>query len=426
MAGAPGGSGVQPSREDRLLGQLVYMSPDALPTYVQHNLDEFDEAFYRYLEHRIGNALDLDERVTLSTLHDALTDIMQRMAEQMAQASASQQKEDEHAVTGGGGGSGGGSGSDDGNGGGAASEAESSTATATARANYAERVDALVRVAAEPARLQIAIESNYDRFDADFLHALSRLASSSGHGNAPAACATVLRAINHEMKQRMERASANLGEVLRAGAPDAISAALHRLGSTGGIDEPFCLLLQANIEQARQANASDAVLRTLQQTREQAGAILDESVADRERKLIRALLRTHDADKRRQMLFAALSPKQQIFLPDGERKSEGGLEIDGKRFVQLLRELIEKFGNVDERIVAQCIAVGEQAEEVAREIFDLTGKDARALQDEAFHTRSMSVFDLEQMEVQARIKGQRMPWEDAGALGFGEDGRKPM
>ncbi|KAF6001204.1 hypothetical protein F1559_000962 [Cyanidiococcus yangmingshanensis] len=277
---------IQPCREDVLLGQLVFMNPELLPKFIEENLEEFDASFYEYLQQKIDKSTDLEERVTLNTLKDAITDLMNQLLRKHATEMKDANPKDAEAV----------------------SEAQS-------QRQHEEMYRNLVQHADDPERLQVAVSANYDRFTADFLNYVFGKAHSE-QANSPAV-ARVSQAINDEMKSRMEKAAQRLTEVLRGGSPNEMTKKMREIGSAGGIDEAFMLLVAANTERAKKEGANVQVLQILEQLREQASRIIDEAVKDKELRLVRALLRTEDPEKRRQLLFAAFLSKRSRVLAFG-------------------------------------------------------------------------------------------------------------
>ncbi|BAM79137.1 hypothetical protein CYME_CMD051C [Cyanidioschyzon merolae strain 10D] len=383
---------IQPSREDVLLGQLVFMQPELLPKFIEENLEEFDAAFYEFLQQKIDTTKDLEERVTLSTLKDAITDLMNELLRKQGSEMKSAKPEERP---------------DD--------------SEMTLQRELEQLYQSLAQHASDEDRLRVAVAANYDRFTAAFLNYVFERAH--GEQNNSAEAAKVAQAINDEMKSRMDRAAQRLSEVLRSGAPKAMSMKLREIGANGGIDEAFMLIMQANIERAKKEGANAQVISILESLRQEASRIIDEAVKDKELRLVRALLRTEDPEQRRQMLFAAFSPRDRVFIaPDAN--SEAQMEIDGKRFLEILRELIEKYGAIDEKLVSRCREIGDQADEVARELLELVGKSPREIQDEAW-MRTLSVFELERMEIQAEMEGRKLPWQERPP-GFDEQGRRHL
>jgi len=125
---------------------------------------------------------------------------------------------------------------------------------------------------------------------------------------------------------------------------------LTRLGANqGGLDDALILLIEANIEMAKKADAGPAI-QVLSSLREAAIEYKDESMPA-EIRLIRKLLRTDDKDARRQLFVEAFTPKDKMYNEDGMELPNQG--VDGRRFVQALRGLIQDFGNVDKKFLDQ-------------------------------------------------------------------------
>jgi hypothetical protein len=96
--------------------------------------------------------------------------------------------------------------------------------------------------------------------------------------------------------------------------------------------------------------------------------------------------------------------------------------VDGRRFVQALRQLISSFGNVDNKFLEKVDTIAKESEIAARDIFGLEEKDISTLQKEAFHQRSVSVWDLEALE-EAYVKtGEKAPWQYPSRAGWDENG----
>mmetsp|Transcript_22306 Transcript_22306/g.45590 ORF Transcript_22306/g.45590 Transcript_22306/m.45590 type:complete len:178 (-) Transcript_22306:88-621(-) len=154
--------------------------------------------------------------------------------------------------------------------------------------------------------------------------------------------------------------------------------------------------------------------------KEQAVEYKDQSMPD-EIRLIRKLLRTQDEEARRQQLVEAFKPREKILMPDGsESKTQ---VVNGRKFVQALRELIAKFGNVDEKFLDRVNMIAEESEAVAQELFGLKDDtDIKQLQEDAFNKRSISVWELESIEEGYEQSGGKAPWHFPSRAGWDEDG----
>eukprot|EP00173_Palmaria_palmata_P004620 Plantae.Rhodophyta-Palmaria_palmata.ctg666.p1 GENE.Plantae.Rhodophyta-Palmaria_palmata.ctg666~~Plantae.Rhodophyta-Palmaria_palmata.ctg666.p1 ORF type:complete len:228 (+),score=59.58 Plantae.Rhodophyta-Palmaria_palmata.ctg666:289-972(+) len=213
------------------------------------------------------------------------------------------------------------------------------------------------------------------------------------------------------MSKRVAEAAERLKEILTAGSPGDMNNALERINLKGGLDDAIVLLLQANIDQAKQAGMEPAV-KVMTGLLDYASK-LKEAKLSQEVRLIRKLLRTDDDESREDLLMTALKPNKGVMLADGTVTS--GVRVNGKKFVQELRTLIDHYSNVEEAFAMRLSALGEQSETVARKLFDMEEKDVSDLQEEAFHKRSVSVWDLEQVEMREEVEGRKADWE--GRLG---------
>lgn len=68
--------------------------------------------------------------------------------------------------------------------------------------------------------------------------------------------------------------------------------------------------------------------------------------------------------------------------------------------------------------------IAAEAEEIAKDLYGYKEKDIKELQDEAFEKRTVSVWELEQMEMQSEMQGQDAPWENPRAAGFDDTGKR--
>ena len=408
LVGMPEGFGqnLAPDQNEILLAEMRFSDPDKLPALVQNNLPSLDESFYAFLQSKIDSSADIPERDTLRDLRDAVTHIMKALYDQAAEADtaadtppATAQQEQPQAP---------------------AIDIPSS-GQAVATATYDELLDQFSAAFSEsPAALKTTIDASYDRID---LTLLERLGERITEGGPQAQNGHEVRdAISAAMNDRMAAAMAAVKSVLAAGEPTAMRAAVDTLARKGKIDDAFVLLLQANIEQAKKAGATQAV-EIVQMVLDHASAV-QELGLDPEIKLIRSLLRTEDKAARVEMLMEGLKPRGTVTNMDGSATQ--GVKVDGKKFVTALRKLIEEFGNVDEKFVLRLSAIGEESETVARKLFDMEGKDVKDLQDEAFHKRSVSIWDLERIEMEEQLQGREAAWEGRlGSIpeGFDEHGK---
>lgn len=383
---------------DVLLGQFMYSPPEQLPVLIQHNADMIDDKFYQYIEDKINASNDLEERDSLRTLRDAITDLYKKMLEDMSSAEAAAAAE---------------------SGGSSASEKN-----AEVDAAYDRLIDEMVSTHPEGAEpLAIAVQLRYDRIDMRCLERLeARIGAVGDNAVAAAPLIAVREAIVKEMNARVKKAAERVKDVLAARDMDAMRRKLSELARKGGLDDAFTLLLKGNMDQARKAGNAQAVgaLSLLLKY----AAEIREAELDPEVRLIRRLLREENGEVRAEMLMDSFAPKKGVAMVDGSTTS--GVRVDGKRFVKALRGLLEEYGNVDKDFVQKLSQIGAESEAVARKIYDMEGKDIKELQDEAFHKRSVSIWDLEKVEVAEEMEGRKAGWEGKlGSVppGFDEKGK---
>lgn len=399
LIGMPEGFGkknLDADENEILLAELRFSEPSMLPSIVQSNLDRLDEDFYTYLESQISASADLEERNTLRTLRDAITDIMKQLLDSMS----SQGNANDSSKT----------------------AIDVNDPTDVAQATYDQLINTMInsRDPDDNEALKIAVNVSYEQIDMTLLERLQERISLGGENSS--ALIELQECINNTMNERIAIAAESVKTVLAAGDPTVMKKEVDALARKGRIDDAFILLLQANLEQANKAGARTAI-EVLTLILKHASSV-KEIILDPEVKLIRSLLRTEDKVARKKMLKDALEPMRSVATVDGDVMST--VKVDGRKFVVALRKLIEEFGNVDEKFILKLSEIGEESEAVARDIFEMEDKDVQDLQDEAFHKRSVSIWDLERIEMEEEVKGGKAAWE--GQLGnipegFGEDGK---
>jgi hypothetical protein len=391
-AAAPRMQVVGADENDVLLGELAFSAPDQLPALVRERLEagKLGDAFYKHVEDKVSASADLEERETLRMLSAAVRQLAEEArGGATAGASAGAGGVEGELVR-------------------AASEEE------VAEAAYDALIDRLVAACAEEdadRALAANVDFEYERIDKRFLDRLDARASAAAAAAAGPALAKVKDAIAEAMRARVAAAAEKLKVVLTAGGPGAMRDALETLAAKGGLDEAVVLLLQGNIEQAKAAGMGPAV-QAMTAVLDHAAMLKDARLSP-EVRLIRRLLRTDDEEVRVDLLMTALKPNKGVMLADGTVTS--GVRVNGKKFVQELRGLIEQYSNVEEAFAMRLSRLGEESEAVARKLFDMEEKDVKDLQEEAFHRRSVSVWDLEQVEMREEVEGRKASWE--GRLG---------
>lgn len=281
--------------------------------------------------------------------------------------------------------------------------------------------------------------NNYDQFDAQFVKVLNERAVTDEDS------AALLQALAAEQQNRLATATATLQGVLQLGDPMKMEGKIVQLAREGKIDEPLMLLLEANETQARDAGAIPAadLMRRLML---RAQTEKDKQSSSKEIRLIRQLLREPDANKRETILEQAFTPKEALLVPgtaenaqkavDGEvpEAEQAQPDVPPPDFINACKAVLLNFGNLDNEIsdrgdlATQIKKIAGEAEVVATRIFG-KGMTLQEQQDRMWEEQTTSIFDLERMEIEAERMGQVAPWtnsdDDSDMLmpGFDADGR---
>ncbi|EKX49946.1 hypothetical protein GUITHDRAFT_135633 [Guillardia theta CCMP2712] len=390
-----------------LLAELAFTNPDELPKVVEKNLDKLDDSFYNFLARKIEDTKDADEKETLAVLKDAVTDLMQKILK-AAMERGDVSKDDIEAA-------------------GLSTSALSLDSYSTAdlaSATYDAFMQELIK---DPSKISTAVEAGYDKIDMRFLERLNEKMQEDGPQKE--LLTQLNSAIQACMSARIQKASDALQKVLKAGDLNGMRKELMLLNAKGGLDESVILLLEANIDQARKAGAQPAV-EVMTMLKDKAIEYKDASMPD-EIRLIRKLMRTEDPEVSYPLSEYATKEDEpgkessirgslQTPRKGTERKSQ---QVNGKRFVNALRDLIANYGNVDEKFLKQIDKIAKEGEQVVTEIYGLNeAKDVQALQNEAFHKRTVSVWELEALEESFEASGQNAPWRGESRGGWDKDG----
>ena len=87
-------------------------------------------------------------------------------------------------------------------------------------------------------------------------------------------------------------------------------------------------------------------------------------------------------------------------------------DVPPPAFISACKAVLLNFGNIEtdaDNLQDKVKKLGSEAEVVATRIYG-KGKSARDQQDEMFNEKSTSIFDLENMELDAMSKGEKAPW----------------
>lgn len=385
-----GGIPLEASKEDKLLGELMFCEPDSLKALVAQRHKEINNEFYEYIDEKVDESKDFEERESLRLLKDALKQLKKELPLSIRSSEP---------------------------------KVEKKSAQAKAVDEYHALIDSFLDARKREGGLKSSIVIQYERIDFRMLELLEERISDADTDSKRNALKEVLECITDEMNVQVSAAASRLEDLFKTpGGFEAMKLKLRTLADTGGLDEPFVLLLKNNQESAQKAG-NEAAATMLTQLVQAVTDILERKLPP-ELKLLRKLLRSDSRDARVDMLMAALKKGKSVAMGDGSMSS--GVKVDGKKFVQALRKLIEEYGNVNKEFVKKLSEIGEESEAVARKIYDMEGKDIGEMQKEAFHKRRVSVWDLENVEMAEEAQGRKAGWE--GRLGnvppgFNKDGK---
>lgn len=257
--------------------------------------------------------------------------------------------------------------------------------------------------------LKEAVQQNYDLCDYNFMELLQKelndcLAESA---NLEAEQYTELLAtINKVMAERIGGAQSRLDKILKRGNPQAMESEIAMMTRKGEVDEALVLLIEANIQEAKAAGAvgaSEVLSKLVQRVNMERDRIQPD-----EQRLLRALLKVDDSEKRKGLLYEAFKPSK--LQSEDLGWVDGPPLITPPAFINIVRNLISNFGNVDAfDIMRKSSLIIDEAQVVA---VGLYGEGMSPAQQQRFmwQDKTMSVWDLANYEDQAMMTGEEVPW----------------
>jgi len=264
------------------------------------------------------------------------------------------------------------------------------------------------------------VKLNYDRFDAQFVKVLNAKVADGDEGSA-----ALLEALAGEQSKRIEKATVQLKAVLGMGDPMRMEGLIVKMCREEQVDESFLLLLEANETQARDAGAMGPA-ELMKRLRLRAAEEKDKQASSKEIVLIRKLLRADDSAEREKILEDAFTPRDALLVPgtpenaakamDGEvqEQEQAMPDVPPPDFINACKAVMLNFGNLsydDDRgdLASRIKQIASEAEVVATRIYG-QGMSLRDQQDRAWQDQTTSIFDLEQMELEAASNGETAPW----------------
>ena len=282
-------------------------------------------------------------------------------------------------------------------------------------------------------------QTYYDQFDAQFVKVLSERST-----NGDVDSQHVLEALAVEQQKRIAAATDALKSVLSLGDPRKMEGAVIKMAREGRVDEAFLLLLEANEQQAQAAGALGPA-QLMERIRKRAMEEKDKQSSSKEIALIRKLLRTDDLAEREAILEDAFTPRANLLVAGTTQNAQKA--IDGEApdveqplpdvpppdFINACKAVLLNFGNLgnlaDDRgdLASRIRKIAAEAEVVATRIYG-KGMTLREQQDRMWEEQTTSIFDLEQLEIEAERNGEVAPWtnpnnDDMFMPGFDKDGK---
>mmetsp|Transcript_17470 Transcript_17470/g.26723 ORF Transcript_17470/g.26723 Transcript_17470/m.26723 type:complete len:523 (-) Transcript_17470:40-1608(-) len=446
---------------ENLLAELVFSSNDPRVD-IANNFDTCtDEAWLAWLERKIENSRDPEERTALRDLCDTALDIkkkveLSKLAEERMKKEAEEeaQRQAEEADL-------------------AAQEGRSMSGadilrkastisnaeaghigvqkkeeeeidlyeiplTPEIRASYGDLLKKVLPPYKKGESPESVIYNYYDQLDAQFVKLLTEQVDNGDEDSR-----ILLDALASEQSKRMSAAAESLKAVVSLGDPMRMEGALIKLAKEGKIDEPFLLLLEANAQQARDAGANGPA-QLMTKLKRRAMEEKDKQSASKEIELLRKLLRTDDSTEREKLLEKAFTPKEALIVPgtaeNAERAMSGEVPEEQKPlpdvpppdFINACKAVLLNFGNIgsdDDRgdLASRIKQIAAEAEVVAVRIYGKS-MSVREQQDRAWKEETTSIFDLEHLEIEAERRGEQAPWTNPDAdddmiPGFDAQGR---
>ena len=396
-------------RNEVILAGLMFSTNDILED-VLNNLHEIDDGFVEFLQNKVDTTKDMDERVGLSSLLQTITAVLDRVKEAQGDGTIDAQQEEltidqvrqrmqEVQM-------------------GQSLEPDGKVADRFGVFQVKEQKDetfkAILRRFTElpdGMTLEEAVDKNYDLCDYEFMGMLKSEVDAcyaEGADIEAQSYEAIQVMVNQVMVKRIGGAQDRLQRILAKRTPPAMESEVVAMVRKGEVDEALLLLIEANTQQAEAAGATQAadVLRRLSRRiiEEQERKLPDEQ------RLLRALVRIDDTEKRKGLLYDAFKPQKSM-------GSEGGLVegpplISPPVFINCVRQFITNFGNVDSfNLLGRAQAIIDDAQVVATELYG-EGMSPRQQQKYMFDKGTVSVWDLANYEDLSVMSGEEVPWRN--------------
>lgn len=397
------------NRNEQILASLMFSQNDIMED-ILNNLHEIDGRFTQFLQEKVTNTRDLDERVGLKSLLETIQTVLQRVEEveeegpsnqsidttmDMDTIKARMQEVQMGATL---------SGKEMGK------VSQMFTVQETKDQTFKKIISMFTERLMNGDTLEQAVEHHYDLCDYDFMQSLKVKADSPIDDEDPFDYNDLLNEITKTSAKKIGSAQEKLQQILQKGRPDFMEAEIITMARKGEVDEALVLLLEANAQQAEQAGAT-APAEVLRKLIKKANEEREKKLPD-EQRLLRALIKLDNSEERKGLLYTAFQPVKTLQdTEDGPKFVEGQPLITPPAFITAVRNLIKGFGNVEDfKIMDIAKDIIEEAQQVATDLYG-EGMTARQQQDFMFKEKTVSVWDLANLEEKSLTSGEDVPWE---------------
>jgi len=394
-------------RNERILASLLFSDRDIVED-VLNNLHEINDEFTDFLQKKIDDTKDMDERVGLSSLLDTVTSILDRVKDVQGDAidSADEElsidavKQRMREVQSGG----------EVNEVGRKKAAEIFSVQVEKKDTFMKILERFQNLP-EGSDLTSAVEANYDLCDYEFMQMLKSEEQAcyvEGADIEAKFYSDLYDTIRSVMTARIGSAQDKLAIILSKKTLPAMESEIVALVRKNQADEALILLIEANIQQAENNGVKQAsdILRKLSQRiqSEKEKQLPDET------RLMRALMKIQETEERKGLLYNAFKPVKTM-NSDNELE-EGPPLISPPLFINTVKLFIQSFGNLEDfKIKDRALAIIDEAEIVATEIWG-AGMSTRDQQKYMWDKKSVSVWDLADYEHEAELSGADVPWRN--------------
>ena len=397
-------------RNEQMLASLMFSQNDILED-VLNNLHEIDDRFCKFLQDKLDKTKDIEERSGLQSLLDTVTVVLDRVKEAQSEGGAGAAVDEELTMeqvkqrmqevqmgaevsskSGG-------------------KEQKAFTVQKDKKDSFQSILRRFTGLADEEA-VEQAVQANYELCDMEFMEMLKSEADACFVEGADAEGKQyndLIAVIMRVMASRIDTAQQKLQRILSKRGVKAMESEVVAMVRKGEVDEALTLLIETNAQQADKAGAKQAadVLRTLLKriSTEQERKLPDEQ------RLLRALLRQPDSEKRKELIYAGFKPVKSM-NPETGNMVEGAPLISPPAFINMARQFILNFGNVEKMdIMGRVQIIIDEAQIVATELYG-EGMNPRQQQKFMFDKQTVSVWDLANFEDMAMMSGEEVPWRN--------------